>query len=335
MSNAPHLRAVDAGDDATGGTSKVIDMMAQETRQQLKMALWVIGIASALTLYFFLLNAWLLYKAHPRPFHLRFDHASNVRDARYRAFMRWEEASGHSVVHPRLLLNGVVLPERAEESHATIGVDDRAEVTIDVPENTTGGEHRGNVVFDRISGTDGPPSIVSDIRLGIEASWFRNWFVVTRWLVVLAIAYFLFYLFCLYYFPLASGTLNVWVPNSGRTTPRRIRMKPPFLRFLMPWIRGQQSLHKLLKKARVPAVADLPARIIFFFRGMPMMLPSRAARRKLLKSPAYGPADAPPDVPPVEDRRRLGGIEIMSELIAYSVGSEADSSFTTFRYKKP
>ncbi|MCU1350056.1 MAG: hypothetical protein JWO56_3086 [Acidobacteria bacterium] len=334
MSNVRPIRTSGATEEEQEGTSKVFDAMAEETRLQWKMALGVVGFAAVLTLYFFFLNAWVLYKATPRPFVLRFDHAPNVHDARYRASVRWEPLGAAGSVHPRLILGSSVLPERAEHSRVMVGLDDRVDVAIDVPDNTTGGEHRGQIVFDRISGADGPERIVSDVRLGVEASLFRNWFVVARWLMFLAVAYALFYVFCLLYFPLASGTVNVWVPASGRTTPRRVRMKPPLLRFLMPWMRGQQSLQKLLRNARVPSAAGCTARIIFFLRGVPMMLPDRHTRKKLLKSTAYGPADTAPDVPPPEDRRRIGGIEIMSESVAYSVGSEADAAFTAFRYKK-
>jgi len=326
------------GGYGSDGATKVVDSMASETRQQLKMALWVIGIATVLTLYFFVLNAWLLYKAQPTPFTLRFDHTKAVDNARYEVFVQWlqsaDEARKHVLVHPQLFINGELLPERSNAGRVTVGVNDTATVTIRIPEDATGGEHLGQIVFSRIAGS-GPDRFTSNISLGVESSFVDNWFVLTRWLVVLGIAYLVFYAFCLYYFPLASGTLNVWVPNSGRSTPRRVAIRPSRLRLLMPWIRGQQSLHKLLRAAKAPASAVVPARIIFFFRGMPMMLPSRDARRKLTKSPAYGPADTTPDVPPIDDRRRLGGIEIMSESVAYSVGRETDSAFTTLRYKKP
>lgn len=335
MSSASYPRPVQPAGDGTPEGTSVVDAMAEDTRLQLKMALWVVAIAVVTTLYFFLLNAWLLYKAQPEPYTLHFDHPPGV-SADYGVFMQWEPGPGdaqHPTIHPKLLLNGSELSERSDRK-VNVSVNDPPKVTIKIPNDTTGGEHRGTMMFERIDGA-GPSSLQSPISLGIEASLWQNWFVVARWLVLVGIAYVLFYVFCLYYFPLASGTLNVWVPNSGRSTPRRVRMNPPLLRFLMPWIRGQQSLYKLLRRAKAPAMAVVPARIIFFSRGMPMMLPSRDARRKLLKSSADAEADAMPEVPPVEDRRRLGGIEIMSGFTAYSVGSEAESAFTVLRYKRP
>ena len=234
---------------------------ARGRRKELRIA----GLASALillgTLYFGGLNAYLLYREAPEPFHVVVTQPAGADlQAEYRVTVSWQpmEGSSHTPVRPRVLVHGVAVPpasDRPSASDPRFRTGESAELNFVVGGDCTPGVHEGWISLQKLSGSpDAQETLSSAIRVQVIGGLWKSWFLLRDWLIaslgVLAALYAFFFLLS----QVPSGEMSI-VYNDGRLNypPSDVQLRTRRLALLMPWKRPTLPLAPMFKKAGVPA----------------------------------------------------------------------------------
>lgn len=245
------------------------------------------------TLYFGIVNAWILMHAEPGPFRLIVENPRGPTPrAIYRTSLTWQPIAGQDKpVRPIVTLNGFSAADR----RAMVKVGEPAEVQIIVPPSATLGEHSGQLVLERAEGPDSlPQTLLVPVRVEAIGGLWRSWAVLRNWLIFAAVAWGLWYCICVAAFPRPSGELFVRRLAAGLDAKHHVHLGLSLSGILLPWTRGTVDLDRVWKKACVGPL-PLRGRMEFMVPGVPQMW--LLVQSKRISVSRLGPAQLPePDV---------------------------------------
>ena len=278
MSETPGLPAAALSKEEEA-QRRELESLLSIRRREMRAAAWIASILIALTVYFGVLNAVLLYREYPQPFGLELSQPSGLHlVASYRPAILWRShADYHGVVkRPTLLLGGAQIPSasaRRSRTDPVIGLNQLSQLRIVVPADTTPGLHEGRLLLDRVSGDpDLPEHLSQPVKVGVVGGFWKSWRLFGGWLVGVLIFFCLFYLFCMWMYPRPSGT--IYLEQYGGTSSRKshVALKMRRLAYLMPWKRSSVPLRTIAKRAALPHFDLRAGSLEFRMRGIPPYL---------------------------------------------------------------
>lgn len=322
----------------------------EETQQELEAKLWasarrherqvvvvIFLILLLITAYFAALNAYVLRETKPLPYTLDFQLPEELKaTARYSISMDWHPLVGTpQPSRPILTIDGEQIPEVRDKSKSLSSVDltRSHEIRISVPGKTSAGKHSGRLVLVQTAGSiDLPDELTSPVTVAVSAGFWKSWFILRNWGIMLLAVLALLYIFCLLKFPAPSGYLVLVDPKRGFFPVGVVRLRKPILSIIFPWTRSTISLKSVWKRARPRIKMRHNAELLFLLPTLPVLILAtrRAARR-------FG---------------KLGGTDILSEDIAtgtyippgrqdvmfshhsYRYARGAEDDFIAFAYQK-
>lgn len=263
---------------------------ARGRRKELRIA----GLAASLiflgTLYFGGLNAYLLYREAPRPFHAVVTQPAGADiQAEYRVTVSWEPMEGPSkiTVRPRVLVRGIVAPPasaRPSAAEPRLRTRESAELDFVVDGDCTPGVHDGWISLQKVSGSpDAQETLSSPIRVQVIGGVWKSWFLLRDWLLaslgLLALLYGFFFIFS----QVPSGEMSIEY-HDGRLNypPADVPLRTRRLALLMPWKRPALPLAPMFKKAGVPG-CGFAGEIVFKARYHPALFLAPATANRVFR----------------------------------------------------
>jgi hypothetical protein len=302
------------------------------------LVILTVAFLAICTLYFAAVNAYLLFHATPRPFSLTFEQPGNEQfNGTYHAWLDWEPRQEHELVRPKVLLDGVALteaPRSGNSSDHDLSLAQAVKVEIDVPQSCTTGLHRGNVVFDRVSGPDMLPArLATPVTIEVTGGFWTSWFLLRNWLILAGLMGSVLYAYCVFCFPRPTGSLAILRCSGSSTKPNRVALRMPFSALLLPWRRSSAPLASVWKQARMNPGSQVDGEVAFWFSDVPVLIvhwrrAPGALTRKMTDCYDLSEVEA-------EDFVSCGAVDIMRENVVYKLGvSESDYVLFSYRSSK-
>ena len=281
-------------------------------RQESSWATLFAAILLLLTLYFAGLNAYVLRNAVPRPLRLSLEVPAGTQlSGAYRPQLIWKPMAARpgQVVRPILWIGDEALRDSGASRLVELGRS--SDLRFTVPQNTTGGTHRGTLLLTRVSGDSSLPATVSaPVSIGVTSGFWRNWFILRDWAIFALVAAAGFYLFCMMVYYPPGGALRV--VRLGPTVPYEknivVRMRP--MAWLMPWKRSIVPLRWIWKRVGIGSNA-IKGNLDFENSAQPYLCLPGVGRRKVLKRLSNSPpAAAEPFAPTIRMADHIFTFEI-------------------------
>ena len=229
---------------------------------------WLFSALVLLTLYFLVLNLYVVFKIQPRPLNLDMvssHYSLGTPGAELR--LAWEPMTptietGKQLVRPRVMVGEKeVIPAGADPGAAAGGVPVRGPVTVELvsPADVTTGTHRGTLTL-FLPGVDPENHPTCPIEVEFTESPWRVWFIARTWFVIALLLFGATYLVCVSRFPTPTGSLHVsgslsTLAYAGRdSSERTIRLRMERLAMYLPWRRSRLSLTGILDQGGISSL---------------------------------------------------------------------------------
>ncbi len=270
---------------AKDDSAKNYDYFAKATRLESYVVCVIVSFLSLLTLYFAMINAYVLRNAIPAPYRLTFDVPSAGAEASYAAVVSWRADPGSArIVRPIVTLDGQTVPDNQAAGRVEVRLRKSHEIRVDVPMNSAAGRHEGQLVLTRISGpTDLEPSLTLPLRVDVEASLWNNWFILRNWLGVTAGVSALLYVVCIAFFPAPAGTI-ILRDDAEKKRVRRLRvpLRVRTIAWLFPWWRSTVPLSWVWRRAGIGSRPPFGS-LVFYTSDLPILIGAKCPARATLK----------------------------------------------------
>jgi hypothetical protein len=254
------------------------ELGAQGMRTATRFATWILAVLGACTVYFGMLNAWMLANAEPAPFGISLETPGGASlDGVYRAGMAWKP-SVRSGEEPDVFVDGIAA---RGQNGPRLEIGHPAKLDIRVRATAATGLHEGQLVLERVSGSGEAPQVLSvPIRVEVTGGFWQSWFVLRWWLEIATVIWVLFYLVCLVAFPAPSGEVIVHRIASGMDVSHHVPLGTLWTGRLFPWTRSAVPLGWIWKRAYISS-APIDGQLQFMIRGMPVLqhIPLRRGAR--------------------------------------------------------
>ena len=263
---------------------------ASGRRKELRIAALAAALILLGTIYFGGLNAYLLYREAPEPFHVAVTQPAGADiQAEYRVTVSWQPMEGPSriPIRPSVLVHGIAVPlasARPSPSDPRFRTGESAELDFVVGGDCTPGVHEGWISLQKVSGSpDAQTTLTSPIKVQVIGGLWRRWYLLRDWLIasfgLLALLYAFFFSFS----QVPSGEISVEY-HDGRLNypPAYVALRARRLALLMPWKRPALPLAPLFKKAGVPA-CGFAGEIVFKMRNHPALFLAPAAADRVYR----------------------------------------------------
>ena len=326
--------------DSTPAT-KARMLLTLARRQNALNIRWLYVGLVLLTVYFLVLNFFLLFEIQPRP--LRLDMASShyALDTPGAALhLTWAPLNGTevpedptlvtappAVIRPRVMVGEQeLLPDAADadgtgtSAGTSTGVPVQGPVTVEVvsPPDVTPIDHTGTLTL-VLPGVTAENYPTCPIEVSYTENPWRVWFMARTWLAVAVVLFAATYLLCVILFPVPAGQLHVsgslsTLTYAGEdTSGRPIRLRVDRLAWWFPWRRSRLSLTGVLDQGGIGSANCPPGTLWFPERGRAPILILKEERRTTLYR--RRPTEDKPDPAQMDAVRALedlgGGFEYL------------------------
>jgi hypothetical protein len=238
---------------------------------------WLFSALALLTLYFLVLNFFVVFKIQPRPLSLDMVSSHYSLDTPGSELrLGWAPLTttietGNQLVRPRVMVGEQeLIPAGEDPDTSTGGVPVRGPVTVEIvsPADVTAGTHRGTLTL-YLPGVDPVNHPTCPIEVEFTENSWRVWFIARTWFVIALLLFGATYLLCVTLFPTPTGSLQVSGSLStlsyagGDSSEKSIRLRMEHFALPLPWRRSRLSLTGILDQGGISS-ANCPTGTLWF-----------------------------------------------------------------------
>ncbi|MCB1048043.1 MAG: hypothetical protein KDC10_12660 [Calditrichaeota bacterium] len=319
-----------------------LDLWAEARRNETRMKWLTVVVLLGLTLYVVGLNFFLLARTHIVPLEITLDGQQKMLyGEEYAAGIRWDTPMKRDLIHPRLYIEGVPVPEFVDTLHSDVKIQlgTPNKLMLDIPLNCDPGKHSGVLVLKRLSSNDAlPASIQTQVNLNVLGGFWENWLILKYWLYCLSFLAVLIYCVCLITYPAPSGNLLVLESTNDTFSPVALKLQVRWVGRLLPWKRSTFPMGHLLSKAGIGfsrRYGSHLGRLTFWDRELPVIEIHDRSRVLLEKCSLDGESARRTGILADLPYRSCGTVELMYSFYQFKISIVGSSTDTVLiRYQQ-